>query len=361
MGYKIYDKAKGTIKGVLFDMDGVVLDTEKLYARFWAEAAHALGYPMTYEQALGMRSLNGDAGQRKLESYFGPGVSRKVMRDKRVELMDAFVAEHGVEAKPGVLQLVDYLKAQGIRVAIATSSPLARAKKYLDGLGLTEKFDCICSGHDVAHGKPEPDIYLHAAACLGLKPENCLAIEDSPAGIESAYRAGCMPVLVPDLDGSDEEMRKMLFAEAEGLADIVDLVRAHIAEADARFAKALLDSLPDRQYSPAVLIGEVKDTTALLQVFLKRMEKESIRVLSCSAAGEDTIRAAQNCVLLFENIQDYAEAFSAQETFINAFNESVKNYNTIVVTSDREIHKLNVEERMKARLLSGVVAQIGDK
>ena len=171
-----------------------------------------------------MRSLSGAAGQAKLESYFGPGVSRAVMRDKRVELMDAYVAEHGVEAKPGIHELLDYLKGQGIKTAIATSSPFVRARKYLDSLHLTQKFDCICSGHDVANGKPAPDIYLHAAACLGLQPENCLAIEDSPAGIESAFRAGCMSVLVPDLDGSDEQMRKQLFAEADSLLDIINLL-----------------------------------------------------------------------------------------------------------------------------------------
>ena len=224
MGLTIYGTKTGEVKGILFDMDGVVLDTEKLYARFWAEAAHALGYPMTYEQALGMRSLNNEAGQAKLESYFGTGVSRSVMRDKRVELMDAYVAEYGVEAKPGIGQLLDQLKEQGIKAAIATSSPKDRAMQYLRRLGLAEKFDCICSGHDVAHGKPEPDIYLHAAACIGIPPENCLAIEDSPAGILSAYRAGCMPVLVPDLDGSDVQMRKILFAEADTLTELLELL-----------------------------------------------------------------------------------------------------------------------------------------
>lgn len=224
MAVTIYKEKNAPIMGVLFDMDGVVLDTEKLYARFWAEAAHALGYPMTYEQALGMRSLNGQAGQAKLESYFGPGVSRAVMRDKRVELMDAFVAQHGVEAKPGIHDLLDALRGQGIRCAIATSSPLPRAKQYLDSLGLTDKFHCICSGHDVAQGKPAPDIYLHAAACIGVPPENCLAIEDSPAGIVSAHRAGCYAVLVPDLDGSDDQMRKILYAEADTLMDILNLL-----------------------------------------------------------------------------------------------------------------------------------------
>lgn len=224
MPYIRYKEKTNTIHGVLFDMDGVVLDTEKLYARFWAEAAHALGYPMTYEQALGMRSLNSAAGQAKLESYFGPGVSRAEMRKKRVELMDAYVAQFGVEAKPGIYELLDYLKGKGIRTAIATSSPMERAKSYLDSLGLTAKFDCICSGHDVAQGKPAPDIYLKAAASIGVPPANCLAIEDAPAGILSAHRAGCWPVLVPDLDGSDEEMRKTLYAEADSLFDIIHLL-----------------------------------------------------------------------------------------------------------------------------------------
>ena len=224
MSYICYKDRSAPICGVLFDMDGVVLDTEKLYARFWAEAAKALGYSMTYEQALGMRSLNSAAGQAKLESYFGPGVSRAVMRDKRVELMDAYVAECGVEAKVGIHELLYHLKARGIKTAIATSSPMDRATAYLGSLGLLEKFDCICSGHDVKRGKPEPDIYLHAAACIGIPPENCLAIEDAPAGILSAHRAGCYPVLVPDLDGADEEMRSILYAEAERLIDVIDLL-----------------------------------------------------------------------------------------------------------------------------------------
>ena len=224
MSYICFKEKTNIIHGVLFDMDGVVLDTEKLYARFWAEAAHALGYPMTYEQALGMRSLNSAAGQAKLENYFGPGVSRAIMRDKRIELMDAYVAEFGVEAKQGIHELLDYLKGQGIRTAIATSSPMPRATAYLGSLGLLDKFDRICSGHDVKQGKPAPDIYLHAAASIGIPPENCLAIEDAPAGILSAHRAGCWPVLVPDLDGSNEEMRKILYAEADSLAEIIHLI-----------------------------------------------------------------------------------------------------------------------------------------
>ena len=226
MSYTIYkkDTAGLAVRGVLFDMDGVVLDTERLYARFWREAASALGHSMSYKQALGMRSLSNTAGQAQLESYFGPGVSRAEFRAKRIELMDAYIDVHGVDLKPGIRELLDYLDANGIKAAITTSSPLERVRRYLGPHELLERFDCLCSGADVPRGKPEPDIYLHGAACLGLKPVECIAIEDSPAGVLSAYRAGCMTVMVPDLDQPDDETRACLFALADSLVDVIGLI-----------------------------------------------------------------------------------------------------------------------------------------
>lgn len=226
MNYGVYrhEQRQYPIKGVLFDMDGVVLDTEKLYCRFWREAAMALGYPMTVEQALGMRSLNAQAGQAKLESYFGPGVSRETMKQKRVELMDAYVAVHGVDPKPGISELLAELKRRGIRTAITTSSPMERVRRYLKPLGLLDQFDCLCSGHHVPRGKPEPDIYLHGAASVGLQPCECLAIEDSHAGVLSASRAGCLTVLIPDLDEPAPETLELLYACCERLADIPALL-----------------------------------------------------------------------------------------------------------------------------------------
>ena len=226
MKYGIYhpEWAVKPIRGVLFDMDGVVLDTEKLYCRFWMEAANALGYPMTVEQALGMRSLNAQAGQAKLESYFGPGVSREAMKDKRIELMDAYVSVYGVEPKPGIHELLQELKKRGICTAITTSSPMDRVRRYLKPLGLLEQFDCLCSGHDVPHGKPEPDIYLYGAASVGLAPDECLAIEDSHAGVLSASSAGCLTVLIPDLDEPAPETQEPLYACCEKLTDIQGLL-----------------------------------------------------------------------------------------------------------------------------------------
>ena len=215
---------KDTIAAVLFDMDGLVLDTEKLYTRFWQEAANALGYPMTKEQALGMRSLNRGAGLAKMQSYFGPEVDYDLIRNKRIELMDTFVAQEGVYLKPGIHELLAFLKEQGIKTAIATSSPMERTLLYLGSVGLQNSFDELVSGYMVEKGKPEPDIYLYAAEKLGVKPGNCMVLEDSPAGILAAHRAGCLPVMIPDQDQPEEETAKLLYAKADRLTDVIDLL-----------------------------------------------------------------------------------------------------------------------------------------
>ena len=141
--------------------------------------------------------------------------------------MDAHVAAPGVEAKPGIGPLLDILDRYGIPRAIATSSPEDRARAHLGSLGLEHRFDRILSGHMVAKGKPEPDIYLYAAAQLGLKPEQCLALEDSPAGVESAWRAGCLPVMIPDQDQPDEKIRGKLFALAKDLTQVAELIERY--------------------------------------------------------------------------------------------------------------------------------------
>lgn len=215
---------KDTITAVLFDMDGLVLDTEKLYTRFWQEAACACGYPMTKEQALGMRSLNRGAGLSKMQSYFGPDVDYDFIRQKRIELMDAFVEKEGVTLKPGIHELLAFLKERGIKTAIATSSPMERTVLYLTSVGLQNSFDELVSGYMVERGKPEPDIYLYAAEKMGVKPEECMVLEDSPAGILAAHRAGCMPVMIPDQDEPDEETGKLLYAKAESLAAVISLL-----------------------------------------------------------------------------------------------------------------------------------------
>ena len=217
--------AQRPIRGILFDMDGLVLDSEILYTRFWREAAHSLGYPMTVEQSLGMRSLGKDRGQPYLESLFGPGIDYTTLRNKRIELMDVYVAEHGIPPKPGIFELLDYMEAHGITAAITSSSPMEFIQKHLSAVNLLHRFQKLCSGHNVPNTKPAPDIYLLGAKELGLNPDECLALEDSPTGILSAYRAGCLPVMIPDLDQPGEDTQKLLYAKADSLADVITLLK----------------------------------------------------------------------------------------------------------------------------------------
>ena len=212
------------LKAVFFDMDGLVLDTEKLYTRFWQEAGLAMGYPMTKEHALDMRSLNRDAGLAKMQSYFGDSVDYDGTRKKRIELMEAFIQKEGVEVKPGLDVLLSYLKEQGIKTAITTSSPLERTISYLSMVGLEHSFDKLITGYMVKKGKPEPDIYLYASQQFGFQPSECIVLEDSPAGITAAYRAGCKPVMIPDQDEPTEEIEKMLFAQVKSLDLVVGLI-----------------------------------------------------------------------------------------------------------------------------------------
>ena len=213
------------IRAVLFDLDGVVIDTEKLYTRFWMEAAAGMGFPMTLAQALQLRSLGRGPSQEKLDSFFGTGaVDYLALRARRIELMDVFIARHGVEEKKGIRQLLECLRERGIPCAITSSSSIPVITRHLTALGLIGGFTALCSGKDVPRGKPAPDIYLHGAAVLGVAPEHCLAIEDSPAGIESAWRAGCMPIIVPDQDQPDGLTLSRCYAKADSLIDVMELL-----------------------------------------------------------------------------------------------------------------------------------------
>ena len=227
MSFSVFQPHRGRpVRGVLFDMDGVILDTEKLYTRFWQEAGIACGYPMTRAHALGMRSLNRAAGAAQLKGWFGPELDYEQVRRKRSELMDAYIEENGVEPKPGIRELLSFLRDRGIPAAITTATPIDRVLRHLSPLGLQKEFAAIITAHDVPQGKPAPDISLAGAAALKLPPEDCIALEDSPVGILAAHRAGCMDIMVPDQDQPDEETRALLFGLADSLTDLIPLIAA---------------------------------------------------------------------------------------------------------------------------------------
>lgn len=205
-------------------MDGVILDTEKLYVRFWCEAARFYGYPMQRAHALGIRSMARPFAIEKLKDCFGDDFDYYAVHDKRIELMNKYIAKNGIEAKSGAKELLKYLKANGYGVALATATAPEKAREYLERLGLYEYFDETVSASMVVNGKPAPDIYLCAAERLGLLPEECIALEDSQNGIKSASSAGCKTVMVPDLDVPSEDIIPLLYDVADGLTDVIRIL-----------------------------------------------------------------------------------------------------------------------------------------
>lgn len=208
------------IQAVIFDMDGTLIDTEKYYRRFWPMALAEFGYEMTDEQALSMRSLGRPFAPARLRELFGEGIDYVAVRQRRKELMEVCLEQEGIQPKPGAVELLEALREQGIITAIATATDLERTHKYLKMAGLTGYFDEIISATQVEEGKPSPHIYRYACEKLGLAPEECIAVEDSPNGVLSAYRAGCKVVMVPDQTEPGEELASCLYARRDSLKEV---------------------------------------------------------------------------------------------------------------------------------------------
>ena len=184
---------------VVFDMDGTLLDTEQLAARAWGEAADALGVGFDPALALTLVGRNFADCSRLLRGHFGVDYPTEALLDSWHATYDGIVAREGVAVKEGVHALLDWLDAASIPRAIATSTRRDRAEAKLAHAALLSRFDAVVGGDEVARGKPAPDIYVVAAARLGIAPERCVALEDSEPGFHSALAAGMMPILVPDL------------------------------------------------------------------------------------------------------------------------------------------------------------------
>lgn len=212
------------IKAVIFDMDGLILDTEKLLVKYWCQAANEAGFPMKLEHALNIRSLARKFAIPYLQGIFGDSFDYVSIRSRRMELMSQHIAEHGLEIKKGITQLLDFLDERNIPAAIATATDIRRTEEYLGKVGLLDRFSRIVCAAMVESGKPKPDIYLYAAQQLGLAPRECMALEDSPNGVRSASSAGCVTVMVPDLTQPDDELLGLIFAKADSLADVPGII-----------------------------------------------------------------------------------------------------------------------------------------
>ncbi len=195
--------------GAIFDMDGLLLDTERLHCSFWIEAAAEFGYTLQMADLIAARGMSGETAVRHFKACYGADFDYKTIHDRRNELFFAHCDRVGVDKKRGVDELLACLQSRGLRIALATSNIPAHSETELRRAGIWDYFEQRVYGTMVAHSKPAPDIFLLASEKLGLDPARCLVFEDSSNGIRAAAAAGCAPVMVPDLLGADEEMRRL--------------------------------------------------------------------------------------------------------------------------------------------------------
>jgi len=223
-GYDMEEKNTLPVKAVIFDLDGTLIDTEKIYRQIWPEAMRQLGYVYTDEQYLSMRSLGRPYSPARFKEWYGDDFDYDKARRIRGGLFNSYIAEHGISCKPGATTLLDYLHKMGIITAIATATDLPRAEEYLKMTGLYGYFDRVISATMVDEGKPSPKVYQYACSELGFSPDSCIAVEDAPNGILSAYRAGLKVIMVPDQSPLDSESEKLIFAECKSLDEIASLI-----------------------------------------------------------------------------------------------------------------------------------------
>ena len=214
------------IQGVIFDMDGLMFDTEPIWTSLWQPALARLGLPYKEGLAEAVRGTTGEVSRSIVQRFYGPDCDAKAVMDTLYRLGAEVLRAAPAPKKPGLDALLDWLEGQRIPAAVASSSCLEDIRCNLDGWGLAHYFTAIVSGPEVAHSKPHPEIFLTAAARLGVEPARCLVLEDSFNGVRAGAAGGFVTVMVPDLQQPDEEMRRTYTMQCASLNEVLDKLRA---------------------------------------------------------------------------------------------------------------------------------------
>jgi HAD superfamily hydrolase (TIGR01509 family) len=211
------------IRAVVFDMDGLLVDTEVLIHDLMVKAALARGASLPFEVFMRMVGLPDQASNAVARAHFGDAFPLEELLAE-VSAGARAACEVGVALKAGVIELLNHLEAAQIPRAVCTSSSHAAVQRTLGPSGIISRFDAIVAAGDYPRGKPNPDPFLTAAARLGAPPEHCLALEDSHNGVRAAHAAGMMTVMVPDLLEPTDEMREKCHTIAESLHHVREMI-----------------------------------------------------------------------------------------------------------------------------------------
>ena len=207
------------MKAIVFDMDGVLFDTERLCMNTWHEMARERNLEHMDQVAENSIGRNRVAIEKIYHDVYGEDFPVAQFLDESRRRMWDSIEQNGLKLMKGVMELLIYLRQSDYRIAIASSSGDQVIERYLEIAGMRQYFDRIVGGNQIQNSKPSPDIYLKACEVLGANPPDTIAVEDSPNGIRSAYRDGMIPVIIADLIQPDEEIRQMYYKKYASLTE----------------------------------------------------------------------------------------------------------------------------------------------
>ena len=192
--------------GVVFDMDGILIDSEPLFRMAAQQAARDLGHDLADEVYVMWMGLPPRAVEAAIIDSMGPGFPMREYREQFRRIWTEHTDRHGVPAQPGIPELLGALATRGIPFGVATSTQRDQALRSLELAGLASHIEVLVAGNEVENGKPAPEIFLRAASAIGVEPTRCVALEDSAAGVRSASSARMLTIMVPDLHQPSAEI-----------------------------------------------------------------------------------------------------------------------------------------------------------
>ena len=198
-------------RGAIFDMDGTLFDTEKLYRQAWLDVAAEFGEEKNYELPTAISGSNLGEASFKVIRRFYPNIDAAAYLDRVLQEVRA-ASERSLELMTGVEEILNFFQTSGVKMAVASSAPVAVIEKNLTRANLRGYFEVLVGGDKVTNGKPAPDIFLLAAKELNLAPNDCYIFEDSLNGIRSAAAAGGVAIMIPDQVQPTEEIKKLCAA-----------------------------------------------------------------------------------------------------------------------------------------------------
>lgn len=214
------------MKAVVFDMDGVIFDSESLYRKHYMISGREYGIEenLMHELCNKIAGATKEHNEKTMKSYLGQEFDYMEFRTVTMNRMDNDIKENGLKLKPGVHEIFRHLKENGYLIGLATSTHQERAERNLKNAGILEVFDNIVYGGMVANGKPAPDIYLKACEQLGVRPEEAIGVEDSINGVKASAAAGLYTIMVVDMIKPTDEVRLIADKIFDSLFDIISLL-----------------------------------------------------------------------------------------------------------------------------------------